>query len=290
MRVLASGLLSVALVSSCGVQKIGSASDFVPCAGAGTICTWAGTGDPAFTGEGGAALATALYWPMDVEFAPDRRGATSLTGRITACAGSTPTGVQTVIGTDEIGDGPVYATGTRRRRPACRERPSTSTTRPIFSSAPDGNTMFLAAWHNHKIRKLDLSHRALVEVACGSGPGFAGDGRPGGGGAAEHAEGASPRDLGRSVRRRHAQLPRSAHRRRRPASSTTVVGNGHARHRGRRRPGAGGRAVVQLGLVPEATPATTPSRAARWRWTPRGASTSPTPRTSASVASTSRPA
>src|SRR5258707_35871 len=42
-------------------------------AGPGTICNFAGNGDPAFTGEGEPALTTSLYWPIDLQFAPDGR-------------------------------------------------------------------------------------------------------------------------------------------------------------------------------------------------------------------------
>src|SRR4051812_49626536 len=43
------------------------------CGGAGTICTWGGTGLAAFDGDGKAATDTSFYWPMDLEFAPDGR-------------------------------------------------------------------------------------------------------------------------------------------------------------------------------------------------------------------------
>jgi DNA-binding beta-propeller fold protein YncE len=40
--------------------------------------------------------------------------------------------------------------------------------------APDG-ALIVAAWHNHKVRRLDLA-TGMVEVVSGAGPGFTGDG------------------------------------------------------------------------------------------------------------------
>lgn len=148
-----------------------------PCAGPGTICTLAGNGEAAFTGDGEAPLATALYWPIDLEIAPDGRvyildWQNHRVRRIDADGK-----VRTVLGTDSIGDGPTAGAGDETVAPGI---PGTSINlnhpTDIHFSA-DGATMFLAAWHNHKIRKLDVG-TGLVQVLCGRGPGFAGDGAP----------------------------------------------------------------------------------------------------------------
>ena len=39
----------------------------------GTICTWAGNGEPAFYGDGLDRREAMLYWPIDLAFAPDGR-------------------------------------------------------------------------------------------------------------------------------------------------------------------------------------------------------------------------
>ena len=175
MRILASGLLSVVLVSSCGAEKTGG-TGAVPCAGAGTICTWAGTGEPAFTGDGATPLETALYWPMDVEFAPNNGPGYVLDWQNHRVRRMDATAVTTVIGTDEPGDGPVYGIGDETKAPGVLGT-SISLNHPTdIQFAPDG-TMFLAAWHNHKVRKLDVSTDQAL-VACGRGPGYAGDKGP----------------------------------------------------------------------------------------------------------------
>jgi DNA-binding beta-propeller fold protein YncE len=146
-----------------------------PCAGAGTICTLAGNGDPAFTGEGQPARATSLYWPMDLEIAPDGRPyildwQNHRVRRLDADGT-----LHTVIGTDSIGDGPGPGDGNETVAPGIAGTLINLNHPTDLQFSADGATMYLAAWHNHKIRKLDVAS-GFVEVACGKGPGFAGDG------------------------------------------------------------------------------------------------------------------
>ena len=146
-----------------------------PCAGPGTICSIAGNGDAAFTGEGEPALATSLYWPVDLEFAPD--GLPYLLDwqnhrvrRIDADGM-----LRTVFGTDGIGDGPIPGTGDETVPPGVAATSINLNHPTDLQFSPDGGTLYLAAWHNHKIRKMDMA-TDLAEIVCGRGPGFAGDG------------------------------------------------------------------------------------------------------------------
>jgi sugar lactone lactonase YvrE len=149
------------------------------CAGPGTICAVAGNGDSAFTGEGEPALGTSLYWPVDLEFAPDGR-AYILDWQNHRVRRIDDDGrLRTVFGTDEIGDGPIPGTGDETAPPGV---PATSINlnHPTdLQFSPDGGTLILAAWHNHKIREMDVG-TSLAEIVCGRGPGFAGDGGPDG--------------------------------------------------------------------------------------------------------------
>jgi sugar lactone lactonase YvrE len=147
------------------------------CGGPGTICSFAGNGDPAFTGEGEPALATSLYWPVDLQFAPDGRAylldwQNHRVRRIDADGR-----LRTVIGTDEIGDGPLPGTGDETVAPGVPGTDINLNHPTDIQFSPDGGTLILAAWHNHKIRQMDLG-TGLVDVVCGKGPGFAGDGGP----------------------------------------------------------------------------------------------------------------
>src|SRR3954451_19266255 len=62
-------LMLAMAAAACGPVSSAAAPD---CA-SGTICTWAGNGDPAFYGDGLDRREAMLYWPMDLAFAPDGR-------------------------------------------------------------------------------------------------------------------------------------------------------------------------------------------------------------------------
>src|SRR5262245_54249549 len=75
---------SVVLIALCGLagaicggpdmDVLGQTSAALACAGKpGVICTWAGTGDFGFNGDGKPLLESAMYWPEDLEFHPDGR-------------------------------------------------------------------------------------------------------------------------------------------------------------------------------------------------------------------------
>ena len=71
-----------------------------------TICTYAGTGDAGFNGDGRPLLASTLYWPIDLTITPT--GTTYIldwnTHRVRR--GDPDSTLTTVIGTDFVGDGP----------------------------------------------------------------------------------------------------------------------------------------------------------------------------------------
>jgi len=163
---------AVALVSAGGCDAGLSKS----CGGPGTICTWAGTGEPAFTGDGLAATQSALYWPMDVEFSPAGLGHILdwQNHRVRQVDGAGL--LKTVVGTDEIGDGPTFGHGDETTAPGVPATTVNLNHPTDVQFAADG-TLILAAWHNHKVRRVDPS-TGLALVACGSTPGYAGDGGP----------------------------------------------------------------------------------------------------------------
>lgn len=147
-----------------------------PCAGPGTICTVAGTGDPAFEGEGAPALTASLFWPVDVELAPDGR-AYVLDWQNHRVRRIDPDGrMRTVIGNDTIGDGPEPGTGDETSEAGVPGTLVQLNHPTDVQLAPDG-TVVLAAWHNHKIRVYDAT-TGMMHVACGAGPGFSGDAGP----------------------------------------------------------------------------------------------------------------
>lgn len=140
----------------------------------GTICTWAGSGVQGFNGDGHTLRETALYWPMDMTFAPDGR-AYVIDWNNHRIRRPTPNGTfETLIGTDLPGDGPpgngdlmepgVLGTTVALNHP----------TQLLFQ--PDGR-MLVVAWHNHKLRRFDPATNQVF-VTVGRGPGATGDGGP----------------------------------------------------------------------------------------------------------------
>ena len=159
--------------AACGSDPNGRPTP--PC-GSGLICTWAGTGDPAFYGDGLDRREAMLYWPMDLAFAPSPDGRAYVLDwqnhrvRRVGLDGT----IDTVMGTDDVGDGP--DSGNERTAPGvagtnCNLNHPTDVTFDL-----DG-TVVVAAWHNHKIRRLDPVS-GMEEVVSGAGPGFSGDGMP----------------------------------------------------------------------------------------------------------------
>src|SRR5262245_48173580 len=63
--------LAVCALAACGPDDTGSTTHkLVPCGGEGTICTYAGTGERAFNGDGLPLAESTFDWPMDLEFSP----------------------------------------------------------------------------------------------------------------------------------------------------------------------------------------------------------------------------
>jgi hypothetical protein len=77
---------------------------------------------------------------------------------------------ETVIGTDNVGDGPYPNAAPERTAPGVPGTMVYLNHPTDVAFAPDG-TMILAAWHNHKIRRLDPA-TGMVDVTSGAGPGF----------------------------------------------------------------------------------------------------------------------
>ena len=158
--------LLTALLLACGGSE-------PACGGEGSVsCVWAGTGALGFNGDGLTLLESRLYWPIDISFTPDGSAwvldwnnhlvRQALDGRF-----------HTAIG-DFLGDGPPDQSDlTSPGAPGDTVRLNHPTD-IVFG--PDG-LIYLAAWHNHKIRTLDAD-TGLVRVLGGRGAGFSGDGGP----------------------------------------------------------------------------------------------------------------
>lgn len=158
-----------AMLAACGADEDATCPD-----SPGTICTWAGTGEAAYDGDGHALLASDFYWPIDLTFT-DAGDAYILDWNNHRVRRVTANGtLETVVGTDFVGDGPEDKSDLT---PAGADGTAVTLNHPTqLLPLPDGS-MLLVSWHNHKLRRYDPA-TGKVRVTCGGPAGYAGDGGP----------------------------------------------------------------------------------------------------------------
>lgn len=139
-------------------------------AASGVACVWAGNGLLGFNGDGLDLRESRMYWPIDVEFAPNGTPwVLDFNNHMIRKVLPNNT-FETVVG-NFVGDGPadqsdLMAPGAPGLTVALNH--------PTDIQFIDENTFYFAAWHNHKIRKLDIN-TGMVTVFTGRGVGYAGD-------------------------------------------------------------------------------------------------------------------
>jgi DNA-binding beta-propeller fold protein YncE len=140
----------------------------------GHACVWAGTGELGFNGDGHHRLDTALYWPHDLDFAPDGTPWVMDWNNHAVRRVLADGTFESVVGDSFVGDGPPDQSDlTAPGAPG----DTVSLNHPTDVTFLDDGTVLLAAWHNHKLRRIDPD-TGMVVVMCGRGGGFAGDGGP----------------------------------------------------------------------------------------------------------------
>jgi sugar lactone lactonase YvrE len=149
--------------------------DVVPCTGvAGSICTYAGTGQKGKNGDGNSRLESVFYWPIDIEFAQNGR-VIFLDWNNHLVREILPDGsVVTIMGSDFVGDGPrdlsdLTAEGA--------DPLTVDLNHPTDIQMMPNGDILIVAWHNHKLRVIDGAN-GRVRVLAGAGATFAGDGGP----------------------------------------------------------------------------------------------------------------
>jgi sugar lactone lactonase YvrE len=168
-------LVGTLLATACGGDDAPADCSDEP----GTACTWAGVAAHAgFNGDGKPRQESWLYWPMDVTFAPDGRpwivDWQSHRIRVVETDGT----LQTMVGNDVEGDGaPDDSDLLPLGDPPGAPGPEVSLNHPAeIEFLPDGNAV-IAAWHNLKIRTLDVE-TGIVKTLAGRGYGSTGDDGP----------------------------------------------------------------------------------------------------------------
>lgn len=144
----------------------------------GTSCLWAGTGKRGFNIANPTAHRTEslLAYPEDLTFGPDDRAYIVDWNNHRVRRVEQDGSLVVVIGTDYEGDGPPEM---EDRLPQCSPPGALATTVALnhmtdAEFGPDGK-LYLAAWHNNKIRVFDPATNMLSSLA-GDGYGYAGDG------------------------------------------------------------------------------------------------------------------
>jgi sugar lactone lactonase YvrE len=147
----------------------------IPCSDeAGTVCTYAGTGQTGFNGDGNDRLHTVLYWPFDIEFTASGRQIV-IDWNNHRVREILPDGTfTTVMGTDFVGDGPLDFSDLT---PEGADPLTVNLNHPTDMKEFSNGDLMLMAWHNHKIREL-VKDTNRVFVLGGRGADFKGDGGP----------------------------------------------------------------------------------------------------------------
>jgi len=152
---------------------LGCGSDDGPCdpEAPNTICTIAGNGEQGFNGENGPATMAALYVPQDVAVSPDG-DVWILDFNNYVVRKIDPLGnISVVIGNGEVGDSP---------DPMVPKMPALEAT---FNHTSDlffhGGYLYMAAWHNSRIKRVNLTDMMIENFAgLGRRTFYDGDGGP----------------------------------------------------------------------------------------------------------------
>ncbi|HWU88053.1 MAG TPA: hypothetical protein VN253_12290 [Kofleriaceae bacterium] len=146
----------------------------------GWASVWAGIGERGFNKDNPTAnrLKSKLYYPEDVTFGPDERAYIVDWNNHRIRRVEADDSLRVVVGTDYEGDGPPEM---EDRLPLCNPAGALGTNVAMnhmtdVEFGPDGK-LYIAAWHNNKIRVWDPATGMLTALA-GDGYGYQGDGGP----------------------------------------------------------------------------------------------------------------
>lgn len=169
------GLASISL-AACATHR----NDPCDLAKPGEACRWAGTGDRGLNGEAPNAdrLDSQLYFPIDMTFGPDGRAYIDDFNNHMIRRVEKDNTLRIVLGTNYEGDSDPEM---MERLPECNPVGATGTVVAMnhptdVKFGPDGN-LWIAAWHNNKIRVLD-PNTLMEHTYAGNFYGYSGDGGP----------------------------------------------------------------------------------------------------------------
>lgn len=166
-------LITLALGAALAVAGCDAPEDTASrCTDSATLCTWAGTGEPGFDGDGHDRLDSMLYWPVDLMFAASGDAYVLDWNNHAVRKLLTDSTLLTVIGSGFIGDGPADLSD---RKPPGAAGTTVDLNHPTQLVELADGKLLLVSWHNHKLRQYDPK-TGLVVITCGGSPGYDGDG------------------------------------------------------------------------------------------------------------------
>jgi sugar lactone lactonase YvrE len=168
---LAAPVMAAGLAVGCDLEDIDD-----PCADieSGEACTWLGTREAGYNGDGLHRVETAVNEPQDILFLPDGTAWFTDFNNFLIRRVLPDDRIDSVVGSlDPVfpGDGPLEGI-----TPAGADGSDWMLNHPTnLLLDPNGNVT-VVAWHNHKLLSVDPD-AGYVNVVCGGGAGFAGDGQ-----------------------------------------------------------------------------------------------------------------
>jgi sugar lactone lactonase YvrE len=174
-RILA---LSALVIAGCGEEDEKKAK-VDACEEPGAICTWSGVPETAmFAEEGGHRLDSPMYLPQGVAFGAD--GTPYFPDfnnhRIRHVD---PDGiVYTISGTGMLGEGPIGSTGCFTETPCDSLNSAWNHPTDLAVDPNDPTIVWVSAWHNSRITRIDTVNNTLEWIAGTGGRQFGGDGGP----------------------------------------------------------------------------------------------------------------
>ncbi|HTL37136.1 MAG TPA: hypothetical protein VL326_28570 [Kofleriaceae bacterium] len=162
MKLHACGLILLAGVG-CGGDR--------DCSSVNTICTIAGSGEQGFNGEGGPATEAALYVPQDTAMSPEGELWILDFNNYVVRRIDGEGNIHVMVGNGDVGDSP---------DPGVPRMPALDAT---FNHTSDlffnGGYLYMAAWHNSRIKRVRLEDMTLENFAgIGRRTYYDGDGGP----------------------------------------------------------------------------------------------------------------
>lgn len=141
----------------------------------GQACTWIGRkGEEGFSGDGEHRLETFLNQPQDLLFLPDGTPWFTDFNNFLIRRVLPDNSIESMVGSTEPvfpGDGPLDGIP-----PGGADGSQWLLNHPTNMLLNDDGSVLIVAWHNHKLLNINPTD-GFVQVVCGGGAGFAGDGQ-----------------------------------------------------------------------------------------------------------------